>query len=152
MAAMKPQRPAAHMMRSRPAVGGADRLMGAGSPDDGREMALEDMRPSRKMKKMSKGGASKKAAGGGFLSSVSNFFGSSSSSTADAAPRLKMAKASAAPMMAESMDAMAMDEGCAAPENFEMKQQMAFQSQAIGDLTSQVRRKQAAVRSKKSML
>jgi len=34
-----------------------------------------------------------------------------------------MAKASAAPMMAESsMDAMAMEEGCAAPENFEMKQ------------------------------
>ena len=87
---------------------------------------------------MSKGGAKKKASGGGLFS---NLFGGSSSK----------ADASAAPMMAESRGAMAMDEGCAAPENFEMKQQMAFQSQAIGDLTSQVRRKQAAVRSKKSM-
>jgi len=141
MAAMKPQRRVPPPM-ARGEAGRADRRLGAGPP-----ISITGMSKGSSMR-MSKGGASKKASGGGFLS---NLFGSSSSSKADAAPRLEMAKASAAPMMAESMDAMAMDEGCAAPENFEMKQQMAFQSQAIGDLTSQVRRKQAAVRSKKSM-
>jgi len=150
MAAMKPKREAPRRM---PPPMGSMRTKAAPRGADRRTLEKDSSFPEKEMMMssgptISKGGAKKKASVGGFLSS---FLGSSSSSKADAAPELMMAKASAAPMMAESMGAMAMEEGCAAPENFEMKQQMAFQSTAIGDLTGQVRRKQAAVRSKKSM-